>query len=96
MAQASLSTGSRSHLLLVLYREVPHMAQASLSTSSWSHLLLCIKKGLQNGGLFNFLTIDSGAETGPYLVHGINFQLSDTFSRYTVTVSQCLQGSLII
>ena len=82
MAQASLSTGSRSHLLLVLYREVPH--------------ILCIKKGLQNGGLFNSQIVDSGAETGPYLVHGIDFQLPDTFSRYTVTISQRLQGSLVI
>ena len=32
MAQASLSTGSRSHLLHVLYLDIPFMAQASLST----------------------------------------------------------------
>ena len=37
---------------------------------------------------------DSGAETGPYLIHGVHFQLPDTFGRYTVTVGQRLQGRL--
>ena len=43
MAQASLSTGlARTHLVPVLYRDIPFMAQASLSVVSRPHLLLNI------------------------------------------------------
>ena len=38
----------------------------------------------------------SGAETGPDFVHGINFQLPDTFSGNAVTIRQGLQGGFLI
>jgi len=43
MAQATLSTGlARSHLVHVLYRDIPFIPQGTLSTISWSHLVLNI------------------------------------------------------